>query len=63
MDDSQTADLTCPYCGEELEVAVDCSVRRQVYVEDCQVCCRPIVITLVSADGEVESIEARTEDE
>lgn len=63
MDDSQTADLTCPYCGEEIEVAVDCSVRRQVYVEDCQVCCRPIVITLVSADGEVESIEARTEDE
>lgn len=63
MDDSQTADLTCPYCGQEIEVAVDCSVRRQVYVEDCQVCCRPIVITLVSADGEVESIEARTEDE
>jgi hypothetical protein len=63
MDDSQTADLTCPYCGEELEVAVDCSVRRQVYVEDCQVCCRPIVITLVSDDGEVESIEGRTEDE
>jgi len=63
MDDSQTADLTCPYCGEEIEVAVDCSVRRQVYVEDCQVCCRPIVITLMSSDGEVESIEGRTEDE
>jgi hypothetical protein len=38
-------------------------VRRQVYVEDCQVCCRPIVITLVSIDGEVESIEARSEDD
>jgi hypothetical protein len=63
MDGSETADLTCPYCGEEIEVAVDCSVRRQVYVEDCQVCCRPIVITLVSSDGEVESIEGRTEDD
>lgn len=63
MDDSQTAELSCPYCGEEIEVAVDCSVRRQVYVEDCQVCCRPIVITLVSIDGEVESIEARSEDD
>lgn len=63
MDGSQAADLTCPYCGEEIEVAVDCSVRRQVYVEDCQVCCRPIVITLVCSDGEVESIEGRTEDE
>ncbi len=63
MDDSQTADLTCPYCGEEIEVAVDCSVRRQVYIEDCQVCCRPIVITLMSCAGVVESIVGRTEDE
>jgi len=63
MDDSQTAELSCPYCGEEIEVAVDCSVRRQVYIEDCAVCCRPITITLVSSDGEVESIEARSEDE
>lgn len=38
--------ISCPYCGEELEVAVDHSVRRQEYVEDCQVCCRPMVLTV-----------------
>lgn len=63
MDGSTSASLQCPYCGEDIEVSVDCSVRRQVYVEDCSVCCRPITISLVSADGEVESIEARTEDD
>jgi hypothetical protein len=41
-----TADLTgvvtCPYCGEQSEVAIDPgSGARQSYVEDCPVCCRP----------------------
>jgi hypothetical protein len=44
MDDSQSAEIQCPYCGEEVVVIVDCSVGRQVYIEDCSVCCRPIVI-------------------
>ncbi|MFN2372080.1 MAG: CPXCG motif-containing cysteine-rich protein [Candidatus Krumholzibacteriia bacterium] len=63
MDASQSAEVMCPYCGEEIEVAVDCSVRRQTYIEDCAVCCRPITFTVVAADGEVQSIEARSEDE
>ncbi|MEP5766038.1 MAG: CPXCG motif-containing cysteine-rich protein [Halieaceae bacterium] len=32
----------CPYCGESIEVLIDCSVEEQSYIEDCQVCCRPI---------------------
>ena len=43
------------------QVAVDWSVRQQEYVEDCQVCCRPIVLTVrVDEDGETH-IEARSE--
>ena len=34
--------VSCPYCGESLDVLIDCSVDRQNYIEDCQVCCRPI---------------------
>ena len=34
--------VQCPYCGEEMEMALDPgSGPRQEYVEDCQVCCRP----------------------
>jgi transcription elongation factor Elf1 len=59
----QTAFIRCPYCGEQIEVVVDCSVRSQEYVEDCSVCCRPITLSVESSGGEVASVEARTEDE
>lgn len=39
-------DIACPYCGETIEVAVDTSAGSQTYIEDCQVCCRPIVMRL-----------------
>ncbi len=53
--------IHCPYCGELLEVAVDWSVRQQEYVEDCQVCCRPITLAIeIDADGDTE-IRARAE--
>lgn len=55
--------IQCPYCGEQIEVFVDCSVPRQQYIEDCSVCCRPIVIRVETSPDAVESIEARTEDE
>ena len=63
MQNLQSAFLQCPYCGEQIEVLVDCSVSRQEYIEDCSVCCRPITISVEISQGEVVSIEGRTEDE
>jgi hypothetical protein len=63
MQNLQSEFLQCPYCGEQIEVLIDCSVRRQEYTEDCSVCCRPIIISVESNQGEVVSIEGRTEDE
>ncbi len=63
MQIQQSAFLQCPYCGEQIEVLIDCSVMRQEYTEDCSVCCRPIIISVESSQGEVVSIEGRTEDE
>ncbi|MEM8499028.1 MAG: CPXCG motif-containing cysteine-rich protein [Pseudomonadota bacterium] len=40
----------CPYCGETITVLIDDSIEQQDYIEDCQVCCRPIELT-VSVDG------------
>lgn len=59
----QSAFIDCPYCGEELELLIDCSVARQEYVEDCAVCCKPIVVSVASSQGEVESIAARCEND
>ncbi|MEE2873242.1 MAG: CPXCG motif-containing cysteine-rich protein [Candidatus Latescibacterota bacterium] len=53
--------ISCPYCGEMVDVFVDRSVPEQVYVEDCYVCCRPILLSVhVGADDEV-AIAARQE--
>ena len=59
----QPAALQCPYCGEQIHVLVDCSVESQEYIEDCSVCCRPIVITATAVDGEIDSLQARSGDE
>jgi hypothetical protein len=46
-------DLSCPYCGESIEILVDASAGDQNYIEDCQVCCRPITMNVrVDEDGE-----------
>lgn len=34
--------ISCPYCGELITIIVDGSIPEQSYIEDCQVCCRPI---------------------
>jgi len=39
---------SCAFCGEDNDVLVDPSgARRQTFTEDCAVCCRPNLITLV----------------
>lgn len=55
--------IQCPYCWEQIEIIVDGSVCHQEYVEDCSVCCRPIVIDAMTSLGEVVSVEARSEDD
>jgi hypothetical protein len=34
--------VRCPYCGERLQTRVDLTAEEPAYVEDCEVCCRPI---------------------
>lgn len=53
--DPASVAIHCPWCGERFRTLVDASAGDAEYVEDCQVCCRPIVFRLhVDADGDVE---------
>jgi len=53
----------CPYCGEVIELLVDLSDLGSEYVEDCQVCCRPMVVILLGAyEGVPEVILCREDD-
>jgi len=53
----------CPYCGEPIELFVDDSAGDQQYVEDCSVCCRPIVVAATMAADGVPTVVVRAEDE
>ena len=62
MNALQETEITCPYCGEYLSVLLDPSEADQEYIEDCQVCCRPIVFhTVVDKEGDIQ-VTVRTED-
>ncbi len=50
-------EIDCPYCGESLGVLIDCSVSEQQYVEDCQVCCSPILFAVsIDPAGQVAQL-------
>jgi len=52
MNGLEAANIQCPYCWETIEITVDCSVQSQEYIEDCEVCCQPIVIQVeITAEG------------
>jgi hypothetical protein len=59
-----TGRVSCPYCGEEIELAIDPGGgAAQEYIEDCEVCCRPLQLSVVwDADGTAH-IEAGTDDD
>ena len=54
----EEAQITCPFCWETLSILLDLSIPEQDYIEDCQVCCRPIRIRYTSVDGVLASLEA-----
>ncbi|MGA2562317.1 MAG: CPXCG motif-containing cysteine-rich protein [Steroidobacteraceae bacterium] len=60
---TQFLPVHCPYCGEQFETLADCSAGSASYIEDCQICCRPIELCLeVDAAGALSSFEARRTD-
>lgn len=60
----QQRDITCPYCGEPLVIVLDLTAGDQQYIEDCQVCCRPMEIGLtVGPDGDIADLAIKREDE
>jgi hypothetical protein len=55
MQAMQTVTQYCPYCGESIDLLIDCSEAEQNYIEDCSVCCQPMQVRLrIDAHGELE---------
>lgn len=56
-------EIECPYCGERIILLVDASAGSQEYIEDCQVCCRPINLCLTVDEAGLAQLDVRSEDE
>lgn len=59
----ESTTIGCPCCGELVEIEIDCSAGDQTYVEDCPVCCRPLVIAVAIAGDGSPSVSVRGENE
>ncbi|MEP5569329.1 MAG: CPXCG motif-containing cysteine-rich protein [Halioglobus sp.] len=55
--------VSCPYCGELIQVLIDQEEAGQSYIEDCQVCCRPIVFKVEVDPSGYLSLSAQDENE
>lgn len=47
----ETHVVTCPYCGEKIQIYVELDVRGS-YVQDCEVCCNPWMVHVSREDDE-----------
>ena len=53
----------CPYCWEEISMLLDTSISQTSYVEDCEVCCRPINLSVSVDDKGTPAVFPRHENE
>jgi len=54
--------VQCPYCGEFLIIEPEPADQVLEYVEDCHVCCRPIVIQVQYSEEGSQVIARREND-
>jgi len=50
-------EISCPFCAETITILIDASAGSQDYIEDCQVCCRPIQVTTEVDGDNIDSVQ------
>ena len=48
----------CPYCWEDISMLIDTSQTHQKYIEDCEICCNPIELTVSAENHEIIGFQA-----
>jgi hypothetical protein len=55
--------IQCPWCGERLDVRVDVTAGEREYVDDCEVCCRPMELGVeLDERGGLGALRVRRQD-
>lgn len=50
----------CPYCWEQISMLVDVSQNQQTYIEDCEICCNPIQISVITEQQQIVNFQAES---
>jgi hypothetical protein len=50
--------IACPHCGANFSILIDTSQGAHSMIEDCSVCCRPILIEVRCEPGEIFEVRA-----
>jgi len=58
----EETEIDCPYCGERIMLLIDCTVAFQDYIEDCQVCCRPINLRVTVDEEGLPQVDLSRDD-
>jgi hypothetical protein len=59
---NESISISCPYCNEPLIIEPEPLDETIEYIEDCHVCCRPVLITVTYSE-EGSEVAARRENE
>jgi len=62
MDALEYVTLFCPYCGEKNTLTVERTDSVQLYHEDCQVCCRAMLVEVSTFDDDIKASVRREDD-
>lgn len=49
--------IQCPHCGEQFSLAFDATEGDSEFIIDCEVCCRPMTVTVQMESGEINQIQ------
>ena len=63
MDSLTEQVVDCPYCGEAIEVLLDHQEVGHQYIEDSQVCCKPIIFNVTEDSAGNLSVSVHDENE
>ncbi len=57
-------DIGCPSCGEHYAIEVDLTNGEFSHIEDCQVCCQPMQVSIkLNGRGQLSGVHAQRLDE
>lgn len=52
----------CPHCWQNISMLLDPSITEQKYIEDCEICCKPIEIHIEFSNSKLITFNTNSMD-